>query len=118
VGLDPANRDYRYNQAVTLNFMGRVAEAEAALEALIAPAPGEARAHHLLASLRKQTVQANHVARLETAFQQAAPQQARPRAIACCWAMRWPRNWRIWARSPRLCHLAGRERRPSAKARL
>ena len=64
VTLEPANTQYRYNQAVTLNFLGRVDEAEAALEALLALAPADARAHHLLASLRKQTPDRNHVARL------------------------------------------------------
>lgn len=65
VGLQPDNIDFRYNQATTLNFLGRVADAEAALEGLIALAPGEARAHHLLAGLRKQSAASNHVERLE-----------------------------------------------------
>lgn len=64
VRLAPDNTEFLYNQATTLNFLGRVDEAEATLEALIALAPRNARAHHLLASLRKQTVQHNHVARL------------------------------------------------------
>jgi len=62
--LDPQNRNFRYNQAVTLNFLGRADEAEAALEALIGLAPGDARAHHLLAGLRKQSPERNHVERL------------------------------------------------------
>jgi tetratricopeptide (TPR) repeat protein len=62
--LDPQNRQFRYNQAVTLNFLGRTEEAEAALEALIALAPDHARAHHLLSSLRKQSPARNHVERL------------------------------------------------------
>ena len=64
VRLCPDNSEYRYNHAVTLNFLGRVDEAEAALEALIAMAPDHARAHHLLSSLRKQSAIRNHVARL------------------------------------------------------
>ncbi|BEU99597.1 tetratricopeptide repeat-containing sulfotransferase family protein [Novosphingobium olei] len=64
VALEPDNTEFRYNQAVTLNFLGRVGEAEAALEALVTLDPAAARAHHLLASLRKQTREANHVARL------------------------------------------------------
>lgn len=64
VALDPGNTEFRYNQAVTLNFLGRVDHAEAALEALLALDPAAARAHHLLASLRKQTREANHIARL------------------------------------------------------
>jgi hypothetical protein len=64
VGLEPRNTEYRYNLAATLNFLGRTDEADAALEALIALAPGDARAHHLLAGLRKQTPAQNHVERL------------------------------------------------------
>ncbi|MFA7595200.1 MAG: sulfotransferase [Novosphingobium sp.] len=62
--LAPGNTEYRYNQAVTLNFLGRTDEADAALEALIALSPGHARAHHLLAGLRKHTPENNHVDRL------------------------------------------------------
>jgi Flp pilus assembly protein TadD len=64
VRLAPGNLEFRYNQAAALNFIGKVAEAETALEVLLALAPGEARAHHLLAGLRKQTPDRNHVARL------------------------------------------------------
>lgn len=64
VRLDPGNVEFRYNQAAALNFLGRADEADAALEALIALAPGDARAHHLLAGLRKQTPGRNHVERL------------------------------------------------------
>jgi tetratricopeptide (TPR) repeat protein len=71
VRLCADNSEYRYNLAVTLNFLGRVDEAEAALEALIALVPDHARAHHLLASLRKQSAQANHVARLGQTYARA-----------------------------------------------
>ena len=64
VRREPRNIEYRYNQAATFNFLGRTDDAEAALQALIATAPGNARAHHLLASLRKQTPTHNHIARL------------------------------------------------------
>ncbi|MEO8373709.1 MAG: sulfotransferase [Sphingomonas bacterium] len=64
VELEPRNTGYRYNLAATLNFLGRIDEAEDALETLIALAPHDARAHHLLASLRKQTPSRNHVERL------------------------------------------------------
>ena len=73
VALEPGNREFRYNQAVTLQFLGKVDEAEAALEALLALAPQDARAHHLLASLRKQSAARNHVARLEAGYAQAKP---------------------------------------------
>ncbi|MET0364271.1 MAG: sulfotransferase [Sphingobium sp.] len=72
VRLDPRNREYRYNQAVTLNFLGQVEEAEAALEALIALAPDDARAHHLLAGVRKQSPAHNHVDRLSAAQARAS----------------------------------------------
>jgi hypothetical protein len=64
VRREPRNIEYRYNQAATFNFLGRTEDADAALEALIALAPGNARAHHLLASLRQQTLAHNHIARL------------------------------------------------------
>ncbi|MCW1430705.1 tetratricopeptide repeat-containing sulfotransferase family protein [Novosphingobium sp. JCM 18896] len=64
VRIEPENTEYRYNQAVTLNFLGRTDEADAALEDLLKLEPGNARAHHLLAGLRKQTTARNHVERL------------------------------------------------------
>lgn len=73
VRLEPGNTEYRYNLAVTLNFLGRVEEADAALEKLIAIAPGDARAHHLLAGLRQQTIEHNHVERLDRALHTAKP---------------------------------------------
>ena len=68
VRIAPDNGAYRYNQAVTLNFLGRTEEAEAALEALIAMAPHDARAHHLLAGQRKQSAQRNHIDRLHDTY--------------------------------------------------
>jgi tetratricopeptide (TPR) repeat protein len=64
VRLAPKSTEFRYNLATTLNFLGRVDDAEAAIEALIAISPLDARAHHLLASLRKQTAERNHTQRL------------------------------------------------------
>jgi tetratricopeptide (TPR) repeat protein len=64
VRREPSNIEYRYNQAATLNFLGRTDDADAALEALLALAPGNSRAHYLLASLRRQTPAHNHIARL------------------------------------------------------
>jgi hypothetical protein len=55
---------------VTLNFLGRVDEADTALETLIALEPGHARAHHLLAS-RKQSLATNHIDRLTRTHAQA-----------------------------------------------
>lgn len=71
VRLQPGNTEYRYNQAVTLNFLGRTEEADAALEALIALESGHARGHHLLARLRKHSAGNNHVERLGLALARA-----------------------------------------------
>jgi len=62
----PANTAFRYNQAAALSFLGRQDEAEQALENLLDLAPEDARAHHLLAGLRRQTPDRNHVDRLST----------------------------------------------------
>lgn len=73
VRLAPDNSEFRYNQATTLNFLGRIDEAEAAIEALIARAPDDARAHHLLAGLRKHDAATHHVDRLTAAHERASP---------------------------------------------
>ncbi len=73
VTLAPDDCQFRYNHAVTLNFLGDTAAAESALEALIALAPDNARAHHLLANLRKQRKDHHHVTRLRTALDRASP---------------------------------------------
>lgn len=73
VRLAPARTDFRYNQAATLSFLGRTEEADAALEALITLAPGDARAHHLLSGLRRQSVGHNHIQRLRGLAAQAQP---------------------------------------------
>lgn len=77
VRLEPRNSEYRYNRAVTLSFLGRIEEAETALEELIALAPGDARAHHLLGGLRKQTSQRNHIERLDRTLAATRDGQAR-----------------------------------------
>lgn len=77
--LEPANTAYSYNQAVTLNFLGQTDQADEALEALIELAPGDARAHHLLAALRKQSEACNHIDRLTTVH--AAASAARDRLL-------------------------------------
>lgn len=67
VALAPDSDAFLYNQAATLSFLGQADAAEAALEALLARSPDDARAHHLLAGLRKQSVGHNHVDRLRAA---------------------------------------------------
>lgn len=64
VRLAPGASAHRYNLAVTLNVLGRTDEADAALEELLSGSPGDARAYHLLAGLRKQTPERNHVERI------------------------------------------------------
>lgn len=73
VRLAPQNKEFRYNQATTLNFLGRTADADAAVEALIAQAPDDARAHHLLAGLRKQDHATHHIDRLTAVHARATP---------------------------------------------
>lgn len=77
VRLDPPNINYRYNLATTLNFLGRSDEAETALEALLALAPQDARAHHLLSALRKQRPDNNHVDRLTSTLADAKDNRSR-----------------------------------------
>ena len=73
VRLSPERTDFRYNRAATLSFLGRAQEAEDELEALVARAPDDARAHHLLSGLRRQTEARNHISRLRALGAQARP---------------------------------------------
>ncbi len=73
VDLAPENDQFRYNHAATLSFLGRTEEAEAVLELILDRAPDDARAHHLLAGLRKQTPARNHVERLRTVHEGSSP---------------------------------------------
>lgn len=75
----PANTAFRYNHAAALSFVGRQEDAETALEALLALSPADARAHHLLAGLRRQTLARNHVERLSTVL--AAARSPRDRLL-------------------------------------
>lgn len=67
VRLEPANPAFRYNHAAALSFLGRQQDAERELEQLLAGTPDDARAHHLLSNLRKQTPDDNHIERLTAA---------------------------------------------------
>lgn len=73
VDLAPENDQFRYNHAATLSFLGRTEEAEAVLEVILDRAPDDARAHHLLAGLRKQSPARNHVERLRIVHDRASP---------------------------------------------
>ncbi|WP_443025497.1 sulfotransferase [Sphingomonas sp. PB4P5] len=72
VALEPNNLDFRYNLAAASGFTGRIADARAHYEAILARDPGNARTHYALSILSKQTPADNHVSRLETALAAAA----------------------------------------------
>jgi len=65
---EPENTEYRYNLAAASAFTGRVEEARQHYETILSQKPGNARVHYALAILSRQTADANHVARLETAL--------------------------------------------------
>jgi tetratricopeptide (TPR) repeat protein len=68
VAAAPDNLDYRYNLAAASGFSGRVEQARAQYEAILASDPGNGRAHYALAILSRQTAVSNHVPRLEAAL--------------------------------------------------
>lgn len=65
----------RFNHATVLRFLGRFAEAEATLDALLAVTPADAEAQLLRSGLRRQTASANHIAELERLLPLAADWQ-------------------------------------------
>ncbi|RIV81633.1 sulfotransferase [Aurantiacibacter xanthus] len=71
VAKAPENLDYRYNLAAACGFTGKVEEARALYEAVLAEEPGNARVHYALALLARHTAQNNHVARMQAALEQA-----------------------------------------------
>tara|TARA_R110000787_G_scaffold3020_4_gene11819 strand:+ start:72582 stop:74147 length:1566 start_codon:yes stop_codon:yes gene_type:complete len=71
VAAEPDNLDYRYNLAAASSFTGRVDEARAHYEAIVAADPGNARAHYALAIASRQTAESNHVPRLKAALSEA-----------------------------------------------
>ncbi|HET9694572.1 MAG TPA: tetratricopeptide repeat protein, partial [Steroidobacteraceae bacterium] len=66
VALAPGNAGFRFNLASSLKFLGRFDAAESAYEACLAADPRHWRAHSALSHLRRQTPDANHLARLQT----------------------------------------------------
>jgi len=75
VDLAPGNNQFRYNMAATLSFLGRTEEAERALEAILANAPDDARAHHLLTDAHQNITVDLTRAASEVAFSCSAPPQ-------------------------------------------
>jgi len=71
VTAEPNNLDYRYNLAAANGFTGRVHEARAHYEEILARDPGNARTHYALAILSRQSAAANHVPRLQAALDRA-----------------------------------------------
>ena len=68
VAGQPDNLSYRYNLAAACGFTGRIDAARDHYEAILRADPGDARVHYALAILSRQSVQANHVPRLERAL--------------------------------------------------
>jgi tetratricopeptide (TPR) repeat protein len=66
VALSPQRAGPHFNHAAALKFLGRFAEAEAAYEACLRCEPRFWRAHSGLAATRRQTLEHNHVKRLES----------------------------------------------------
>lgn len=67
----PDSIGFRFNLAASLGFFGRVTEAEAQYEEMVARDPANGQAHYGIAGLRRQTREANHIARLEAAIPNA-----------------------------------------------
>jgi tetratricopeptide (TPR) repeat protein len=66
VAMDAGNIEYRYNLAMALGFVGRVADAAAQHEIILAQSPANGRAHYALSGLAKASRDANHIERLES----------------------------------------------------
>lgn len=65
VALDPGNAAYRYNHSTALIALGRLADAERALDHVIADEPRDHDAWYNRSTLRKQTRGDNHVDAIE-----------------------------------------------------
>jgi tetratricopeptide (TPR) repeat protein len=65
IALTPGSAAHHYNLAVSLTFSGQIDAAEQAYETLLRLQPRFWRAHTALAQLRRQTLERNHIARLD-----------------------------------------------------
>jgi len=65
VAAEPSRASLHFNLASSLKFLGRFDEAETAYEACLGHDPRYWRAHSALSQLRRQTVERNHLERLE-----------------------------------------------------
>lgn len=66
IALKSDNPQFRFNLATSLQFVGELDKAEKEHEHIIQLAPGFVKAHTALSSLRKQTKENNHIARLDS----------------------------------------------------
>jgi tetratricopeptide (TPR) repeat protein len=65
LAMQPDHPEYLYNHATALIAMGRMADAETALDQVIAIAPQDSDAWYNRATLRRQTLTRNHITALE-----------------------------------------------------
>lgn len=73
VALEAGNLEFRYNLAMALGFLGRVAEAKAQHEIILAQSPARGRSHYALSGLAKASREANHIERLEAVLARQPP---------------------------------------------
>lgn len=73
VMMDGGHIEFRYNLAMALGFLGRVAEAAAQHEIILAQSPANGRAHYALSGLARARRDANHIARLEAVLARTPP---------------------------------------------
>ncbi|MGY0800124.1 sulfotransferase [Lysobacter sp. A286] len=85
VGQRPDDPSCLYNHATTLIALGRLDEAEAALDRVIRLAPGDGDAWYNRSTLRRQTPQRNHVADIEARLAQIP--DADPAVVPLCHAL-------------------------------
>jgi tetratricopeptide (TPR) repeat protein len=74
VALAPCNPHFIFNRATVRRFLGRLAEAEADYDRVIALKPGDYEAYKNRSDLRTQSVDANHLDELETLIAQGIPE--------------------------------------------
>jgi tetratricopeptide (TPR) repeat protein len=85
LGLHPNDPSCLYNHATTLIALGRLDEAEAALDRVIALAPADGDAWYNRSTLRRQTPARNHVAALKARI--ARLPEADPALVPLCHAL-------------------------------
>lgn len=85
LALQPDNPACLYNHATALIALGRLDEAEAALDQVIALKPGDGDAWYNRATLRKQTMDRNHAAQIEAQLRETPA--ASPDRTALCYAL-------------------------------